>query len=320
MAALLIPVVAGAHTKWFTDRALVPYETSEPTGLYLMLWSVLLVAIIAIGYYFQQNQLFQLAWLKPKAAHVYERTAATFAMVTGAFLLVAGTHNYLFSPNLVPAAGVPQLLIIIQIAIGLAFLVGVATRTAAMVLILVWVTLVTTVGLVSAVENIWIVSTAIFIAIMGNDYFSILGKSFFKKKLERFKPYALSILRIGTGATLFFLGFSEKILAPEYGMNFLTHYHWNFMAAAGFPFSDYLFVISAGVAESLFGLIFILGIVTRLNALVAAAFFTIPLFILGPIELSGHLPHFAAVLVLLLYGSGGKFVLARKYKDATWGR
>jgi uncharacterized membrane protein YphA (DoxX/SURF4 family) len=173
---------------------------------------------------------------------------------------------------------------------------------------------------VSALENIWVLTTAVFIAIMGNDYFSLLGKSFFKMKLERFKPYALSVLRIGTGATLFILGFSEKILAPEYGINFLNHYHWNFMALLGFNYSDYLFVISAGTVESLFGLVFLLGIVTRLNALSVAIFFTIPMFILGPIELAGHMPHFAAVILLLLYGNGGKFVFVHRYKDAEWGR
>ncbi|MEK9154083.1 MAG: hypothetical protein AAB798_01275, partial [Patescibacteria group bacterium] len=69
-------------------------------------------------------------------------------------------------------------------------------------------------------------------------------------------------------------------------------------------YSDYLFTLSAGAVESLFGLIFILGVVTRLNALIVAIVFTIPLFILGPIELAGHLPHFAAVVLLLLFGGG----------------
>jgi uncharacterized membrane protein YphA (DoxX/SURF4 family) len=320
LVAYLLPVAVFAHTKWFADGVLPPYHSTEPTSLYLTVWGLVTLLIVGVGYYLQQHRLFQLAWLKPKADHVYDRTVASFAMVVGAFLLIAGTHDYLFSPNLIPHFGVPQSLIIIQIFIGLAFLVGVATRTAALALGLLWVLSIVTNGVISATENIWVLSTAIFIAIMGNDYFSLLGKSFFKKKLARFKPYALSILRLGTGATLFTLGFSEKILAPEYGMNFLTHYHWNFMALLGFNFSDYLFVISAGSVESLFGLIFILGIVTRLNALVVALFFTIPMFILGPIELAGHMPHFAAVILLLLYGNGGKFVFVRKYKDAEWGK
>ena len=319
-ALLAVPFITSAHTKWFAAATLPSYYTTEPTALYLSFWGVVAAVTVAVGYYFQQRQILQLSWLKPQAYHVYDRTAATFAMVTGAFLLIAGTHEYLFSPNLVVSAGVPSFLIVMQLFIGLAFLLGMATRTSAMLLILVWVASIYTNGFISAIENIWVLSTATFIAIMGNGYFSLLGKSFFKKKLERYKPYALSILRLGTGGSLFILGFSEKILAPEYGMNFLTQFHWNFMALLGFPFSDYLFVLSAGAMESLFGLIFILGFVTRLNALVVAVFFTIPMFILGPIELSGHLPHFAAVILLLLYGNGGKFVFGHQYKDAEWAK
>ena len=315
--AYLVPFVSLAHTKWFADGELAPYHTTEPTALYLTVWASVVVFVVGIGCYLERHSLSQLEWLKPRTAHAYDRAAATFAMVVGAFLLIAGTHEYLFSPNQSIHTGVPVVLVIVQILIGLAFLVGVATRSAAMVLMIIWVLSIMTCGPISAFENSWVLTTAMFIAIMGNDYFSILGKSFFKKKLEQYKPYALSVLRCGVGATLFILGFSEKILAPEYGMNFLAHYHWNFMALAGFHFSDYLFVLSAGAVESLFGLVFMLGIVTRLNALVTAIVFTIPLFILGPIELSGHLPHFAAVVLLLFFGSGGKFLLVKSTSKLT---
>jgi uncharacterized membrane protein YphA (DoxX/SURF4 family) len=112
--------------------------------------------------------------------------------------------------------------------------------------------------------------------------------------------------------TLFVLGFSEKILHPEFGINFLSMYPWNFMQSLGLAYSDYLFTLSAGAVESLFGLVFMLGIVTRLNALVLAVFFTIPIFILGPIELAGHMPHFAAVVLLLLFGAGEHFKLVHR--------
>ena len=71
-------------------------------------------------------------------------------------------------------------------------------------------------------------------------------------------------------------------------------------------FSDYWFVLSAGAVEVIFGLIFVLGIVTRLNALVLAGFFIATLILLGPMELLGHAPHFAIVFVLLVFGSGEK--------------
>ncbi|MBP9669406.1 MAG: DoxX family membrane protein [Candidatus Pacebacteria bacterium] len=304
------PAVAAAHTRWFAEGTLQPYITMEPTGLYLMSWAIIAAVIVAIGVYLEHKKLFQLNWLKPRLAHSFDRAAGTFSMVAGAFFIVAGTHEYLFSPNMEHAMGVPSYFIIAQVFIGLAFLVGVYARVAALALIALWALSVAWFGWLPMLENVWVLGTGLFVLIMGNDYFSVLNVRVLKKYTQHYHAYALPLLRICTGATLMVLGFSEKILHPEFGINFLEQHHWNFMQLIGFTnYSDYLFTLSAGSVEALFGLVFILGIVTRVNALVVATFFTIPLFILGPIELAGHLPHFAAVIMLLLFGSGEKFVL-----------
>ena len=315
----MTPVVTLAHTRWFAEGNLEPLYTTEPTVLYMSIWAGIMIAVIAAGVFLHTRNILRLAFLRPTAAHAYERAASTFTMIAGAFFLIAGTHEYLFSPNMTSEAGVPFILIVAQILIGLTFLLGVGTRISAIVLGLLWASTFYFTGWVSALENVWVLSTAAFVAVMGNDYFSITGFSFLRKKLEPFKAYGLSFLRMGTGATLVVLGLSEKILAPEFGINFLAQHDWNFMQMLGFNYSDYLFVLSAGSVEVLFGLVFMLGIVTRLNALVVAVIFSTPLFILGPIELAGHLPHFAAVVLLLLFGSGGKFLLFKKYDDAKWG-
>jgi len=153
---------------------------------------------------------------------------------------------------------------------------------------------------------------------MGNDYFSLISFSYLGKTIGKYKKYALSLVRVGTGITLVILGLSEKIFAPEYGLHFLQIHPWNFMQQMGLNYSDYLFTISAGSVEVLLGLIFILGVVTRINALVTTIIFMIPLFLLGPIELAGHIPHFAAVILLLLFGNGGHFTVFKTYKDAEF--
>lgn len=304
------PLIAAAHTRWFAEGTLQPYATMEPTGLYLMSWAVIATVIVGIGIYMERNQILRLEWLKPRLPHSFDRAAGTFSMVAGAFFVVAGTHEYLFSPNMEHAMGVPSYFIYAQVFIGLAFLVGVYARVAALALIALWGMSVVWFGWLPMVEDIWVLGTGLFVLIMGNDYFSVLNVRSLKRYTQHYHAYALPLLRICTGMTLLVLGFSEKILHPEFGINFLEQYHWNFMQLLGLSsYSDYLFTLSAGSVEALFGLIFILGIVTRLNALVVAIFFTIPLFILGPIELAGHLPHFAAVVMLLLFGSGDRWVL-----------
>ena len=302
-----LPTLASAHTRWFMAEEVPVYTISEPTEIYLLIIAALVLVTTLAAIWLHQTKHCSLRFLKPKQPHAYERAASTFTMVIGSFLLIAGTHEYLFSPNLSHASGVPSYLIIIQIVVGVAFLVGVLTRLSACLLILVWLWAVYSAGWLAMLENIWVLSTAAFIMIMGNDYFSPISFSFLRNRIKKYQTSALSILRIGTGATFVILGLSEKILAPEYGLYFLSQYHWNFMQAFGFNYSNYLFTLSAGSVEILIGLIFILGVVTRLNAIIAIAVFTVPLFILGPIELAGHLPHFAAMFLLLFFGNDGHF-------------
>lgn len=313
---LLFALPVEAHTRWFAPATtLAPYTTNEPTSLYLSVLGLSAVVIVLIGIWNERKGMLQLDFLRPRGVHAYDRAAVTFSMLVGAFLVLAGTHEYLFSPNLSVYFGTSQLLILLQVAVGLMFLVGFYERIAALVLAVLWSSIVVTDGIVIALEDVWVLGTAIFVFVQGNDYFTHRYSKVWPEFAASLKKYSLSLLRIATGLTLFVLGFSEKIVHPEFGVHFLSQYHWNFMQLLGFNYSDYLFTLSAGSVESLFGLVFMLGILTRLNALVVAIFFTIPLFILGPIELAGHLPHFAAVVILLLFGNGGHFLLVRPKKS-----
>jgi len=317
LCAALIPGIALAHTRWFADTTLAEYIANEPTGLYLSVWTAIILIIISIAIIFERSHWLSFNFLKPPKPHVFERAASTFTMVTGTFLIIAGTHEYLFSPNLSLESGIPMWLVVLEILVGLAFLLGITSRVCGIVLGAMWGTLFYYAGPVAALEDIWVLSTALFITLMGNEYFSIISFSFLRKLVAPYKDYALPFLRIGTGLTLMTLGLSEKIFAPEFGMNFLAQHHWNFIHMLGFSYSDYLFTLSAGSVEFLFGLIFVLGLVTRLNAFAIAIIFTIPLFILGPIELAGHLPHFAAVVLLLLFGGGNHLKLMVKKNNPS---
>jgi uncharacterized membrane protein YphA (DoxX/SURF4 family) len=304
LLVLLTPLPLLAHTRWFAQGTVQPYVGNEPLGLYLLMWGCIVSGVVAAGFFLDRRRMVSLNFLRPHAPHQFERAAAVFSMVAGAFLLIAGTHYYLFSPNLSVESGAPMVFVTLQVLIGISFLIGAFARVSALLLGLLWVCAIPFVGVEASLENVWVLSTALFILIMGNDYFALMKFPTLAHLVQPYRSYALPLLRLGTGATLLILGFSEKILRPEFGLHFLEQYHWNFMHLLGFNYSDYLFTISAGAVEALFGLIFILGIMTRLNALALAVFFTIPLFLLGPIELSGHLPHLAAVAVLLFFGGG----------------
>lgn len=307
-ALFVLPVFSYAHTRWFLDEPVFPLVTSEPTQLYLLILAAAALGIVGVGIMLERRNMVSLSFLYPRASHAFTRAAATFSMVAGTFFMIAGTHEYLFSPNLSHESGVSMYLIMAQFVIGLMFLLGIFARVGALILGALWVFGLLVIGIEPMFEDVWVLSTALFILIMGNDYFSIISVRAIEPYVRKWRPYALPLLRIGTGTTLLILGFSEKILRPEFGIHFLQDHPWNFMQLLGVTgYSDYLFVLSAGAVESLFGLVFILGIMTRLNALVVAIFFSIPLFLLGPIELAGHVPHFAAVIMILLFGAGEHF-------------
>lgn len=316
--AVFLPTIALAHTRWFAPPGVQPHITNEPTFFYLAAWGLVSLFVVLVAAYIERRGILQLSWLEPRRDHAFARAAATFSMIAGAFFLIAGTHEYLFSPNLTTSVGVPYVLIVAQVVIGAAFLFGVFARVAALLLALLWLAGLMFVEPLMLLENAWVFTTALFILVMGSDYFSLVPFKTLSHVTRGYESYALPLLRIGVGATLLVLGFSEKILRPEFGMSFLAEHQWNFMQLLGFGwYSDYLFTLSAGAVESLIGLIFILGLATRLNALVLATFFTIPMFILGPIELAGHLPHFAAVILLILFGGGDRLkILSRHARHA----
>jgi hypothetical protein len=172
-AALLLPVLAQAHTRWFAPQHFEPYVPTEPTGTYLIVWGAIAFIIVLIGIALERKHILSLSFLHPNGGHAFPRAAATLSMVTGAFLLIAGTHEYLFSPNLSFARGIPLSLIVIQILIGLSLLTGFYERIAALCLIPLWATIFFTADFTQAIEDIWVVSIGLFIAIMGNDYFDI---------------------------------------------------------------------------------------------------------------------------------------------------
>jgi hypothetical protein len=119
---------------------------------------------------------------------------------------------------------------------------------------------------------------------------------------------SVEIVRIGTGITLITLAFTEKLMYPELGLDFLDVHHWNFMQTLGVTwFSNKLFVLSTGFAEMIFGVIFILGYLTRINTIAIACFFAASVITMmiqfGAWEVEDLVVYSAAVL-FLFYGYG----------------
>lgn len=126
----------------------------------------------------------------------------------------------------------------------------------------------------------------------------------FKRKISpaQCHRYALTALRFGLGVQLCVLTVHDKLLHPGLAMQFLHDYpYFNFMRLCGLDsFSDLHFVLAAGLAELCFGLLLVTNIAQRLASSCICFFFLLSGLVLGPAELLGHIPIFAAAFILLI--------------------
>jgi hypothetical protein len=111
-------------------------------------------------------------------------------------------------------------------------------------------------------------------------------------------------LRVGAGLALIVVAFAEKLANPELALAFLRdHPDLNVAQAIGLGWTDLQFIRAAGAIEVLFGLLLISGALPQAVVVIAGVPFNASLWFFGVNELLGHLPVYAAMLVLLVYGS-----------------
>ncbi len=235
------------------------------------------------------------------------------SMGFGLAFIIFSIKGFVFAPNLPAVGDMGHSMIALQALAGIMIFFGLYERIGGALLILLFILGVKEYGAFNMADTLEMVGFAFYAMIVGRPKWKIIDTELFQSFSHKIHEYGLPILRIGTGLNLMVLGFSEKILAPSLTANFLEHYHWNFMQTLGFHyFTDYYFAFSAGVVEILFGIFFLLGLVTRTTTIFLAVFLVTTLSLLGPVELIGHLPHFSIAIVLLLFGSGSRFLLINK--------
>jgi hypothetical protein len=112
-------------------------------------------------------------------------------------------------------------------------------------------------------------------------------------------------LKVAAGIALIVVAFDEKLVVPQLAVDFLeAHPDFNIARSIfGIEMSNLEFARVAGAIEVLFGLLLISGALPQLVVLVAGIPFNATLWFFGNNELLGHLPIYATMLVVLVYGS-----------------
>lgn len=303
VGVLVLPILVSAHVKWFAEPVVGarPYQLTDWPVLAGL---VLVIALVVVAIYLEKR-LHIPKWLGSHLSKWGPMALSLASIGFGLAFIIFSLYGFIFAPNLIPVSQMAGVLIALQAIAGVMILLGLYERLGAFLILVLFVLGIREFGGFEMIDTLEMMGFAIYAFIVGRPKWRVLRDDWLDYLVKHVKMYGVPVLRVGTGLNLMVLAFTEKILTPGLTAGFLQKFDWNFMQSFGV--SDYWFAFSAGVVEFLFGLIFVLGMITRINTLALAGFLIMTLSLLGPTELIGHLPHFSIAIVLLVLGSGTRF-------------
>lgn len=308
IALLLTPAgLAFAHVKWFVDSNEVISEKHKLTPFYylsskeVIIWSIISVIIVVI-FSLLDRVIPEPKFLRKFAEKNRELINHLTQFLLGLFLV---TVSVIWKIILIPewqvnGSAMTSVLQYIQVLIGLMFIFNVFPRLASTILLAMCIAMGIFIEPVAILENALLISLAMFVFIRHSPNGSLFS---------RLDKHSVEIVRIGTAITLITLAFTEKLMYPELGLSFLDVHQWNFMQnVLGISWwSNKLFVLSTGFAELIFGVIFMLGYLTRINTVAIATFFAmsvVTMFLQFGMWEVEDLVVYAAAILFIFYGHG----------------
>jgi uncharacterized membrane protein YphA (DoxX/SURF4 family) len=241
-------------------------------------------------------------------------------ITTGVVLVWAALHGEFFAHDLPLSAVEPAWLAAAlrgaQLGLGACLVLGLATRWAALALLVVFLPSVAFYGFRSWIDYVDVVGVCIFLMIAGRGAWSLdRALSLPAEPFPGLDRWAYPVLRVFVGLDLMVLGINDKFFNPNIGIAVARDHGLNFLSGLGV--SDETFVLLAAAAETTVGALVALGICTRAAAALLAALLTLTLFVFGPLELVGHLPIFAAGFAILTTGTGGRLALPGAFREES---
>ncbi|MFB6107963.1 MAG: DoxX family protein [Haloplanus sp.] len=318
--------VAAAHVRYVTDG-------TEPVDVVAFLVSTLTdplnLAVLAAGAVAVAGGVLAYLRVRPARADVdaFHRAVSDYAdllpwllrLAVGLPLVGAGFAGYFFSPLV--TLGDPTVVRLFGITLGFLLLFGLATRFVAAVGLLVYLvalagdpTLMLAFEYVPGFVALVLVgsgrpSADDVVARVADDdrtYYSRIDPVYravavpFRRRVEPYQRYVPVVLRVGVGVAFVYLGVSQKLLAPGPSLAVVEKYH----LTAVVPVSPALWVVGAGLTETLVGVAFLVGLFSRAFALVAFCLLTTTLFGLPDDPVLAHVSLFGLASALLVVGSG----------------
>ena len=280
------PSTALAHVKWFSNFSFVnrPLTLSQAmTPVYLGL--VMLSTLVISGMVLIDRQLNQLKWytqINDWLSAQKENSAPVMRAAMAAVLLISWASGSVLSPELTSET---PLLIWLQFVIAILLIFKYSTPAAGLALLALY--------LLTGLEF------GFFHLI---DYTHYAGIGFYlfvsNHKNGRLRELGLPALYATIGFSLMWLGY-EKLVYPSWALFLLAE---NPQLSLGLP--PEFFLQSAAFVEIVLGYLLIIGLLERpLAAIITLVFFSTTL-IFGKIEIIGHTPIHAALIIFLFSGAG----------------
>lgn len=229
-------------------------------------------------------------WI-PRLLGIHLGVALLALAATGAFITPSNDH--------LEGLGGSSLLLV-EAALGVWLVSGFQVRAAAALVLGLGPALAVVAGPTALGECANLAAVAAFLVVVppGKDAYGAVSPSPDQLRL------GLLLLRVGVGAALIVLAFTEKLTNPAMALDTLEHYPaLDVFGLVGVQVAPETFVVIAGVTELLFGLLVISGAFPQVAVLVAMVPFNATLVLFGQTELVGHLPVYGVFLALLVYGS-----------------
>lgn len=305
VVVFLAPLIASAHVKWFVDSEEVMATKHGLTPFYyltsveVVVWAIISVVIVVLFSIFDRI----IPEPVPLLRYAEKRSRGIVHIAQAILGLYLITVSLIWKVVLIPEFPIVDQYTValagVQILAGLMFIFNKKARIASVLVALLYICMGMSVGIMALAENAMLLALAIFFFIKHSPHNS---------KWKYLDKCSIEIVRIGTGISLIVFAFTEKLMFPELGLAFLDVHQWNFMQNLGLTwFTNNLFVLSTGFAELIFGVIFILGYLTRINTIAIASFFAasvVTMFVqFGAWEVEDLVVYSAAIL-FVFYGHG----------------
>ncbi len=301
-----IPSFALAHVKWFVDTESVLIKYAGTTSTFfnwnsteVLIWSCITLFVVLIFAFIDKK----IGEPKKILAYGYKnenKINSVARIIFGMYLIsITVLWGLIISPDLMVSNTFTTILQYIQGLLGLMFVFNIKTRLASVGTILLFVIVALQSSVLFTLENLMVLALAFYFLVNYSPKDSWIFSKFYKHGVE--------IVRIATGITLISLAFTEKFLHPGLSLEFLNIHNWNFMQLIFPAFTNELFVLSVGFAEMIFGILFIMGYLTRMTTILIAVFFAISVtamlhgFGLWEVE---DLVVYSAAILFIFFGHG----------------